>query len=146
MKKLVLFVILFVPVMAQAQVYKVNFDVENVFYQGQSYTTIWLDLELVARYYNAVGVATTMDNLSAPINGSCFITAAGGLLCNLNSATAGITLDLNSELVGQVTVSGPDGEAVATSSIRYSDWQPATQTHTQVPQQSGAQAQTQPPQ
>lgn len=125
MKKLVLFVILFVPLMAQAQVYKLNFDVENVVHVEQNFHTLWLDLELVARYYNAVGVVTTVQALSLPINGSCFVTSAGGLLCTLNSLAVGITLDLDSELNGEVIITGPDGLEASRASIRYSDWQPA---------------------
>lgn len=124
MKYLSLFAILFFPIQALSADYAIDFDLDSIVVEGDTFTSLKLDLDLTGRYISANGIVSMSSGLSVPVTGSCFGTDTGGALCVVQALNYAVALTLDAELNGTIQVRDGIGVEIDTGTIGLSDWQP----------------------
>jgi len=121
MKKLLLLFCTLMSVNVSAQEFQIDLNLIGISIFGESFSSLRLDLGVTPRFVRANGVIVSAETGdSRPATGTCFATAAGGVICNVRVGSSTFDMDLDSALNGIVTIRDPNGSVLDNGSVRFS--------------------------
>ena len=90
---------------SSAQVFGVDWSVSGLEYDGDVFTSINLDLELLNRFVGVNGIINhTNDLFFRPVDGTCLPDLTGDIVCELRLDAITLSLRIGSELNGSATL------------------------------------------
>ena len=100
----------------------ISWFLENVSYDGLTGDILELDIDLGTRHAAAHGIVIFTDGSAINTTGSCFVTTAQSVICDLALLSASVTLalDLNT-LDGTVDVLDQNAELISAGSALLAD-------------------------
>lgn len=81
--------------------------------------SVEFDVHLGSNYYALHGAFTSVNNVSMPSTGTCFVTSSGGVACNVTMGSQNSVLDIDPDLNGTITVFDALGELLETGSLTF---------------------------
>ena len=88
---------------ASADQLQADWDIQGLTHNNLVFTNLSLDLDLMPRYIDAVGIIRHTNNLLfRPIDGTCVVELTGNIVCALRLDALSLIISLNQSAVGTI--------------------------------------------